>query len=457
MPQTQIACPRCRQMITANIEQLFDVTQDPQAKQRLLGGVSNMARCPHCGYQGRLATPIVYHDNDKELLLTFFPPELNMPLNEQERLIGPLIKQVTDRLPPEKRKGYLLKPIPNLTYESMIQTILSKDGITPEMLKEQQDRVQVIERLLQASTKDVRSELIKQNINLFDEQFFALFSRLAQSAAGSGQEPVARAMVDLQNQLLEETDFGRNLKESVGELEAATKSLQEVGQGLTREKLLEFVLQSPNDARIRAYATIARGGMDYQFFQLLSERIDKASEDEKARLESIREKLLDFTNEIDKQMEARYKQAQEFVESLLAQEDVVKAVRDNLNNFTQDAVDVVNQMLRQASEKNDYTRMGKLQKMVEILREVSTPPEVAFIEQLLDAPDDATLEQMLDANKDLLNDQFMEALIGLVAQVDQASEQGNPEAQALSEKISKVYKTALKYSMQRNMGEQKIQ
>ena len=457
MPQTQIACPRCRQMIAANIEQLFDVTQDPQAKQRLLGGVSNMARCPHCGYQGRLATPIVYHDNEKELLLTFFPPELSMPLNEQERLIGPMIKQVTDRLPPEKRKAYLLKPMPNLTYESMIQTILSKDGITPEMLKEQQERVQVIERLLQASSKDVRSELIKQNINLFDEQFFALFSRLAQSAAGSGQEPVARAMVDLQNQLLEETEFGRNLKESVGELEAATKVLQEVGQGLTREKLLDIVLQSPNDARVRAFATIARGGMDYQFFQLLSDRIDKASGDEKARLESVREKLLDYTNEVDKQIEARYKQAQDFVDSLLVQEDIVKAVRDNLNNFTQDAVDVVNQMLRQASEKNDYTRMGKLQKMVEVLREVSTPPEVAFIEQLLDAPDEMALSQMLEENKDLINDQFMEALIGLVAQVDQASEQGNPEAKALGEKLSNVYKTALKYSMQRNIGEQKIQ
>lgn len=457
MPQTQIACPRCRQIIAANVEQLFDVTQDPQAKQRLLGGVSNMARCPHCGYQGRLATPIVYHDNEKELLLTFFPPELNMQLNEQERLIGPLIKQVTDRLPPERRKGYLLKPMANLTYESMVQTILEKDGITPEMLKEQQERVQLIERLLQASARDVRSEIIKQNLTLFDEQFFALFSRLAQSAAGSGQEPIARAMVDLQGQLLEETEFGRNLKESVGELEAATKTLQEVGQGLTREKLLDIVLQSPSDARVRAYASIARGGMDYQFFQLLSDRIDKASAEERTRLESTREKLLEFTNEIDKQLEARYKQAQEFIESLLAQEDIVKAVRANLNNFTQDAVDVVNQMLRQASEKSDYTRMGKLQKMVEILREVSTPPEVSFIEQLLDAPDDATLDQMLESNKDLLNDQFMEALIGLVAQVDQAAEQGNTEAKGLSEKLSKVYKTALKYSMQRNMGEQKIQ
>src|SRR5260221_2315435 len=451
MPQTQIACPRCRQMIAANIEQLFDVTQDPQAKQRLLGSVSNTARCPHCGYQGRLATPIVYHDNEKELLLTFFPPELGMPLNEQEKIIGPMIKQITDKLPPEKRKGYLLKPVPNFTYESMIQTILGKDGITPEMLKAQQDRVMLVEKLIQASSADVRSELIKQNEVMFDEQFFALFSRLAQSAMASGQEPIAKQLVDLQKQLLEETEFGRGLKESVGEMEAAQKSLQEAGQGLTREKLLQLIVASPNEARVRAYVSMARGGLDYQFFQLLTEKIEKASAEEKSKLEALREKLLEFTNEVDKQMEARYKQAQEFVESLLTQDDVVKAVQQNLDGLTQDAVDIVNQMLRQASEKNDYTRMGKLQKMVEVLREVSTPPEVAFVEQLLETPDQPALEKMLQDNQALVNDQFMEALIGLVAQVDQASEQGNPEAKALGEKLSDVYKTTLKFLMTKNM------
>lgn len=452
MPQTQIACPNCRQMIAANIEQLFDVTQDPQAKQRLLGGVSNMARCPHCGFQGRLATPIVYHDNAKELLLTFFPPELNVPLNEQERTFGPLIKKVTEALPAEKRKGYLLKPVANLSYESMVKLILEKDGVTPEMLKEQQDRVQLVERLIQASSKDVRSELIKQNEKLFDEQFFALFSRLAQSAAGSGQQQIAQAMVDLQDQLLEETAFGRQLKESVGELEAASKSLQEAGQGLTREKLLDIVIQAPSDARLRAYVSLIRGGMDYQFFQILTERIEKASGEEKSKLETMREKLLALTSEVDKQLEARYKQAQELVEKILAQEDVVQAVQDNLPNITQDVVDIATQMLKQASDKNDYARMGKLQKMIDVLRQASAPPEVEFIEQLLDAPDDAALEKMLDDNKEIVNDEFMQALIGLVAQVDQAAEQGNPEAKGLSEKLSKVYKTAMKVTMKKNMG-----
>jgi len=451
MAQTQIACPRCKQIIPADVEQLFDVTADPQAKQRLLSGQANFARCPHCGYQGRLATPIVYHDNDKELLLTFFPAELMLPVNEQEKIIGPLIKKVTDNLPPEKRKAYLLNPQANLTYESMIQTILGKDGITPEMLKEQQDRVQFLERLMQVTTKDVRSELIKQNENIIDEQFFALFSRIAQNAMQSGQEQMARVLIDIQTQLLEETAYGRQLKESVGELEAAQQVLQDAGQSLTREKLLEFVLESKTDARIRAYVSLARAGMDYLFFQTLSEKIDSSSGEEKTRLENIREKLLQYTNEVDKQAEARIKQAQEFLDSLLEQEDIEKATRDNLENFTQDSVDLAQQMLRQASEKNDYARMGKLQKMIQVLQAASTPPEVMFIEQLIQLPDDDSIESALQQNEAMVTQQLLDYLSGLVGQMETQSD--NPEAKAMGEKISQVYKVALKFSMKKNMSQ----
>jgi len=450
MPQTQVSCPRCRQPVPVNVEQLFDVTADPASKQRLLGGVSNFVRCPYCGHEGRLATPIVYHDNEKELLLTFFPSELGLPVNEQEKIVGPLIKQVTDRLPSEKRKAYLLSPKPSLTFESMIELILGKDGVTPEMIKAQQDRVQLIDRLLQVTTPDVRSEIIKQNEKLIDDQFFALFSRLAQSAS-AGQPKLAEALVAIQDQLLKETEFGRGLAESVGEMEAAAKSLQEAGKNLTREKLLDIVIASPNEARLRAYVSLARGGMDYSFFQALTDKIDKASGDERTKLETIRDRLLDFTNEIDRQMEARYKQAQQFIETLLKQEDIAAATQANLQNFTQDAVEIAQQMLRQASEKNDYATMGKLQKMIEVLQQASAPPEVAFIEQLLELPDAPAIEQALSENADVVTDQFIEALNGLVAQVEQQGGD-NPEAKSLSEKLNLVYKVALKFSMKKNMG-----
>jgi len=456
MPQTQVSCPQCRQPVKANVEQLFDVTQDPAAKQRLLGSISNVINCPHCGYHGRLATPIVYHDADKELLLTYFPPELSVPLNQQEKTFGPLINKVTDNLPPEKRKAYLFKPQANLTYESMIETILGKDGITPEMIKEQQDRLMLIERLMQASGPDVRSEIIKQNEKLIDEQFFALFSRLLPHNANAEQQPVVKQLAEVQKQLLEETEFGRGLQESVGEMEAASKALQEAGQGLTREKLLDLVIEAPNDARIRAYVSMARGGMDYSFFQTLSERLDAAQGEEKQRLAELREKLLDYVNEVDRQLEERFKESQAFVEQLLEQEDVAKATRENIQNFTQESVDVASQLLRQASEKNDYARMGKLQKMMEVLQEASAPPpEIAFIEQLLETPDDAALEKMLEENQEMVNEDLMNTLGGLMAQLEAQGQQPGPngeQAQALIEKLESVYKIALKFSMKRKMG-----
>ena len=336
----------------------------------------------------------------------------------------------------------------------MVETILGKDGITPEMIKAQQDRLSMIDRLLQSTAPDVRSELIKQNTKLFDEQFFALFSRLLQAGLGSGQEELAKQMSELQKQLLAETEYGRKLRESVGELEEAAKAHQAAGQGLTREKLLEMMISAPSEARLKAYVSLARNGMDYTFFQNLTGMIDKSSGDEQKKLEALRDKLLDQVNEIDKQLEARYKQAQDFVEKILAQEDVARATQDNLESFTQDAVDIAQTMLRQASEKNDYARMGKLQKMIEVLQAASAPPaEVAFIEQLLDAPDEASVEKMLASNESMVNDAFMEALNGLVAQIDAQANQGNnPEARKLADKMQQVYKTALKFSMKKKMS-----
>ena len=187
MPQQQIPCPQCRQPVVANIETLFDVSSDPGAKQRLLGNVSNVAHCQACGYAGQIPTPVIYHDNDKELLLTFFPPELAIPINEQERIVGPQIKKLTDKLPAEKRKGYLLNSQTFFTYESMVERILGADGITPEMIKAQKDRVGLIEKLLTAKDDEARKALIQEDASLFDDQFFALFGQLGQAAAAQGQ------------------------------------------------------------------------------------------------------------------------------------------------------------------------------------------------------------------------------------------------------------------------------
>jgi hypothetical protein len=59
---------------------------------------------------------------------------------------------------------------------------------------------------------------------------------------------------------------------------------------------------------------------------------------------------------------------------------------------------------------------------------------------------------MLADNDAVVTDQFIEALSGLVTQMDAQSEQGNPEAKALSQRLGEVFKIALKYSMKKKMG-----
>jgi hypothetical protein len=453
MPQTQIACPRCRQIIPAMVEQLFDVTTDPQSKQRLLGGVSNRARCSFCGYEGNLATPVVYHDAEKELLLTYFPSELGMPVNEQEKLIGPLISQVMNRLPPEKRKAYLLRPQSFLTFESMLERILSADGITKEMLDEQQKRINLIQRLLQASTPEVRSEIIKENQGLFDESFFALFSRLFESAIASGQQPVAKALNDLQQQLMEETELGKKLRGQAAEVEAAVKTLQQAGKDLTREKLLEIFIASPSDERLKALVSMTRNGLDYSFFQMLTERIDRSNSDEKKQLEDLRAKLLDYVNEIDKQVEIQLKQAKEFIEHLLAQPDVNKATQDNLDMFNELTMQVLENLYREAQQKKDIDRLNKIQQIIMILQQASTPPqELEIIQKFLEF-DESDFDKALNEHEKEITPQFMEMLSGLAMQMSQQENVAAPaEEKATMKKVQALYSAALKREMKKNLS-----
>jgi hypothetical protein len=147
----------------ADIDQLFDVGQDPTAKQKILSGAFNLASCPNCGFKGMIATPLVYHDPGKELLFTYFPPELSLPINEQERIIGPLITRVTNTLPQEKRKAYLLQPQAMLTLQTMIERILAADGITKEMIQAQQERMNLLQRLVNASDESIAEIVGKED------------------------------------------------------------------------------------------------------------------------------------------------------------------------------------------------------------------------------------------------------------------------------------------------------
>ena len=270
MPKTQVACPQCHSPNIVEVQQIFDLSQDPLAKQKLLNGAVNVIHCPTCGYSGMIGTPIVYHDPDKELLLTFFPPESNIPLNEQEKQLGPLINRVIDSLPAEKRKAYILQPQSMFTFQTLIEKILEADGVTKEMLEDQQKKIKLIQRLLTVPEAELET-IIEQEKDQFNLAFFSLYSRLMQSAVAQSDQESLQILERVEKVLFEKTEVGKQLYQSSQETQQAIKTLQDASKdgGLTREKLLDLIVNAKSDTEISTLASLARNGMDYTFFQQL--------------------------------------------------------------------------------------------------------------------------------------------------------------------------------------------
>jgi len=451
MAKTTISCPQCKQPVTADITRLFDISEDPQAKQILLSGAYNLIQCPNCGYRGQAPTPIVYHDPENELLLTHFPPELNVPVNQQEQMIGPMIKKVMESLPMEKRKAYLFKPETMLTRQRMVERILEEDGITPEMLEAQQKRLNLLQRLAGTSPES-RPEVIQQESDLVDEQLLMILQRLIQSAAAAGEEESTQVLAGLQQQILENTEYGREILKQAQEQQAAMQALEDASkEGLTRQKLLDLIIDAADsEVRLATLVSMARGGLDYGFFQLLSERIQQAKGEEQTKLSELRNNLLEMTNEIDEAIKEQKGLAGELLDKILERENIEEATMEALPSINEIFLDVLRSQIQKARKEEDQARLDKLQKVAGAIQKVSAPgANIELIEALIQAEDEAAINVILEENSDEITDEFMQFLMNLLNQTQQ--QEGR---EATAQRLQQIYRQALRFSMKRNLAQE---
>ena len=455
MPQTQMNCPQCQQPIIADVQPLFDVGANPQDKQNFLSGTHNMAQCQSCGFQGMLGTPIVYHDPEKELLLTFVPGELGLPMEEQERIIGPMITQVVNNLPQEQRKGYLFSPRTMLTIQGMLETVLEADGITKEMIKAQEERMNLIQRLIAASEEN-RIEIIKQEDEQIDSELFSMLSSLMQAAVSGQEESTARHLNELQKLLIENSTQGKALKADSDEYQAAMQSLQDLGESLNRESLLELVMSAPTEIRLRAYVQFVRRGMDYEFFALLSSRIDAASDSEKERLTDIRTKLLNYISEYDEEMAAHLEATRKNIELLLQAPDIEEAVQQNIEAIDELFVQTVAKELEDARKEGNLDRSSRCRQILNVIEQAAAPPaELGLVEELMDYVDDeAAMNEALEAHADEITPDLLQVLTGLIAQgqsvVEEVKGEENEQHEDALASIQKVYEAVLRFAMRKS-------
>ncbi len=436
MAQTTTPCPRCGGQMLADVQQIFDVAQDPMDKERLLRGAANIALCPSCGYQSGIAMPIVYHDPDKELLLTYFPPEMNMNIDEQEKIMGPLIKKVVDSLPPEKKKGYLFQPRKMLKYETLINTILEADGITKEMIDEQRYKGELLRRLLQTSP-DALVEVIHQEESHIDQAFFMMFSSAMQGALQMRDQKTLDALRSLQQVLFTETEYGRQLKVRADSTNQAIKDLQETGDKLDRDTLLQLVLNAKDDAYLQTIASLARGGMDYEFFSKLTAAIDAAEGEEKEKYTKTRESLLTLVQEIDKAVAEEKEARRELLEAILKQDDMEGALYQAVQGIDETFTEIAKQELDAARKSGDFMRSRKIQQLLDLIKKLYTAPEeVQLLEKMLSTETDEELNAVIEEEPKMKSDD-MRALVTSLIEEGTAQNSLKPE---MLEKLNRIQK-----------------
>ena len=445
MALSNVRCPNCQSPLSIRVEQLIDVERDPGAKARLLSGSLNRVRCPSCGWEGQLATPLVYHDPGHELLLTYMPVEINLPKAEQERLIGQLINQAITQLPAERRKGYLFQPQAALTTQGLVERILGADGITHEQLEEQRTRVRLLEALLRTPPEGLAAFAAQHDAEL-DETFFQLATVSLQAAR---DERAARALSERLEAVLPHTDYGRRILAREVEVRSAAESLSQLKEPLTREAVLDLILQAPSEERQVTLASLARPALDYAFFQALSERIERAEAPEKVRLSAVRQRLLQVTQDIDAAQEARVADAGKVLQALLQAEDLDQALKQALPGVDDLFLSLLTANLQAAQQRGDQKTLQRLMEIDRRLREIiqeSLPPGLQVAQQVLDEPDEAAAQRRLDEAGEALDEDLLNTLLSMAQRLESS---GDAEGAA---RVQRLHRYAVGISMRRKMA-----
>lgn len=429
--QQLLNCPNCGSQFPAHIEQIIDMRQNPDAKFRLLSGQFNVVECPQCHNGIQVAAPLAYHDPEKQLLLIHVPMELNVHRDEQEKMIGQLTRAITDSLPQEQRKGYLLNPRNTLSLQGMIDTILEADGITKEMIAARQKKVELVENLMMTSPNQLENKVAELDQEL-DEDFFTMITATAEAALANGRQDVAQQILGLRNRLMEYSSYGQNLMANVERQEAAiadvTSDLNELGEEISHENLLELAISyAENDDYLQAFVGLIRPVLDYNFFQNLSDQIENTdSEEDAALLSELRSRLLELVDEIDEQRKVILEQASDVLREIVSSNNIHQAIRENIPFINDVFLSVLEANIQAADERNDEEMLNRFQEVNQAIRELireGTPPEIQFINDLLQAEDEVEARLMLVDQAP----EYGEALLHTIdALIEDLQQRGNP-------------------------------
>jgi hypothetical protein len=381
---------------------VIDAQQDADSKLRLLSGRLNVAQCPHCGTAVTVASPLVYHDASKELLITFIPMELGLPKDQQEKVTGDLLRELTRLVPQGSMRGYFFQPRQALTMQGLIEQILQSDGVTPEMMAEQKQRARLIEQFLQAPEETLPT-LVAQHDAQIDGVFLQTMGMFAQRALQDGAREAAQQIMMTQQAVMQLSTYGRTV---IAETQAQERILREVeaelrglGAEATRETFADIAIRyMTEDLRLQALVGLARPAFDEEFFNQFALRIGQAPADERDALENLRDRLRDLAQAVDAEAQDALQEAAALLQAILQAPNPEQFIRENAAMFDDAFMAVLAANLQNAEQSGNLQASARLRQIYDRVIEAlqaQMSPELQFINRILSAPTPEAAEMLL--------------------------------------------------------------
>jgi hypothetical protein len=394
--------------------QVVDVGREPALKSAFLSGrITN------------LAAPFIYHDPSKEIAFILMPMELNLRNEDQQKVIGQLTQIVMRGLPADAPKAYLLQPKSFFTMQSLMEAILEKDGVTPEMLQAEREKSDLLRDLIRTTDEGALREMARKNDAKVDATMFELLALNIDAAIQAGREDVVNQLSGIEKILMDETAYGKKMAVRVAALEALQKSP-------TRETLLAQLTDAPDIETREMLISMGRQLLDYQFFQSLSTRIDATTDaNEKNKLITLRKEIQDTRVKIENaQREALNAKAQ-LVNHILTSQTPLETARANADQIDETFLAVLQANIQQAQQQGQSADLvkalsGVQQIAMQIVAE-RQPPEVQIINALLQAKYPDETEKVLHELANMVDERFVQYM-GQTA--EQLAQQDRTDASA---------------------------
>jgi hypothetical protein len=407
---TPIRCPQCSTSFVVEVRTIIDVGDEPELKEEFLRGQINYARCPNCGAGGMLSSPLLYHDPEKELLISYIPAEMGYTADQQEQVIGGLVNAVMNQLPAEQRRGYFLQPRTALTLDGLFDAILEADGVSREVLEGQRAKLRLINELLAAVEDDeTLNALIEEHRDELDYEFLLLLSNLIDADEANAQDEHIMGLEQLREKLLERV---------------SPAMPRTAPQDASYDELIDMLAAEDAAKTWRTTIALNRQRLDYGFFQALTARIDAArsagDEENAEALTALRQRILDELDAQNRMVREAEDEASLLVMQLLEAEDLRAAIREHRDEID-DVFLMVVARLQAAAARKDEARAAKLGAILEAALEMieeNLPPAERLMNRLLRT---STLDQadtILEESRGLLNDAFLALFDEYVAELE---------------------------------------